>query len=136
MMKHPPIDPAQFRLPDSTGIELRTKPKPARPAQRRGLFLKGPVPMAWLRMAGRMPGKALLVGIEVWFQAGLKRSTEVTISLSRFRLFGVSRFAAARGLRALERAGLISVVRHPGRKPLVRILDSPTTSEDGLANGY
>jgi hypothetical protein len=41
--------------------------------------------------------------------------------------FGVGRFAAYRGLAALERAKLVHVERHRGRCPLVtiRALDQP-----------
>jgi hypothetical protein len=69
-----------------------------------------------------LPGKALHVGIQVWHQVGLTRSSKVSISMSGMAKVGVSRFAASRGIAALEKAGLVSVVRHSGRKAIVTIL--------------
>jgi hypothetical protein len=79
-----------------------------------------------------LPGKALHVGVQVWFQVGLTKSSEVSISMSTMDRMGVSRFAASRGLAALEKAGLVSVVRHPGRKPVVTILTTPPAQGPGL----
>ena len=41
---------------------------------------------------------------------------------------GVTRYAASRGLKELEKARLVSVVRHAGRKPVVVILTAPALS--------
>lgn len=89
----------------------------------KGLFLRGPVGMEWLRRAGALPGKALLVGVELWHLAGLTRSAVVKLNLSTFEQRDVSRYAAARGLSALERAGLVRCRRLPGRTPEVEVLD-------------
>jgi DNA-binding transcriptional ArsR family regulator len=78
--------------------------------------------MTWLRAAASLQGKALHVGVEIWFQVGLKRSSEVALSLSQFETSGISRSAASRGLTKLEEAGLVSVLRAPGRKPVVTVL--------------
>src|SRR5262249_23168429 len=114
----------RFRLPPGHPILPRDGRRPA--ALKRGEpFLKGPVPMMWLRAAAALSGKALHVGVEIWFQIGLKRSSEVALSLSRFKKSGISRSAASRGLAKLERAGLVSVIRLPGRKPVVTVLHGP-----------
>ena len=34
--------------------------------KKKGHFLKGPIPMPWLIVAGNLPGKALHVGIALW----------------------------------------------------------------------
>ena len=96
------------------------------PRHRRGeQFLKGPIPVWWLRQATSLPGRALHVGLEIWFRAGLTESRTVSVSLSRLRLApGTPRSTASRGLRSLERAELVSVDRLPGRKPIVTLLDS------------
>jgi len=85
-------------------------------------FLKGPIPMAWLSCAIALPGKAVHVGLVLWFHSGLARSNRVSVSMSSFTRYGVSRYAAARGLAALERAGLVTCERAPGRKARVEIL--------------
>jgi hypothetical protein len=59
----------------------------------------------------------------LWFQAGIKKRREIRLGLAHLSDFGLDRFAASRGLTALERAGLVSVIRHPGRQPIVTILD-------------
>lgn len=83
------------------------------------LFLRGPIPWAWLQRAMVLPGRALHVALSLWLQAGILNGALVTVNLSRL---SVDRSAASRGLAALEAAGLVSVRRRPGRKPLVTIL--------------
>jgi hypothetical protein len=69
-----------------------------------------------------LPGKALHVAIQIWHEVRLTKSSEVSISMTGMTRMGVSRWAASRGLETLGKAGLVSVVRHPGRKPVVTIL--------------
>jgi len=69
-----------------------------------------------------LPGKALHVAIQIWHEVGFTKSSEVSISMTGMARMGVSRWAASRGLVALEKAGLVSVVRHQGLKPVVTIL--------------
>ena len=97
-------------------------------------FLRGPIPLAWLHVAASLPGKALHIGVELWFLVGVKRSSTVRVSLSRLQVCrAVSRYAASRGLRSLERAGLVSVERHAGRKPVVTV--TPVTSAEQRSSG-
>jgi DNA-binding MarR family transcriptional regulator len=81
------------------------------------------VPWAWLTKAAQQPGKALHVAIALWFVAGITRVRTVALPGASLRLLGVSRYAAYRALTALEQAGLVAVARHPGRKPMVTILE-------------
>src|SRR5512143_775900 len=102
------FDPDRLRLHRSD-VPLAAPRSPS-PRLRRagGQFLKGPIPWAWLLAAGKQPGKALHVGIALWFEAGRTRSNKVPLSLTGMeRTMEVSRFAAARGLAALEKAGLV-----------------------------
>lgn len=79
-----------------------------------------------------LPGKALHVAIRIWHEAGLTKSSKISISMSGMAKVGVSRFAASRGMAALEKAGLISVVRHSGRKAVVMLLSTPKLSTPAL----
>lgn len=88
-------------------------------------FLKGPVPWAWITAASRLPGKALHAGTAIWFLAGMKNQRTVTLSGKRLIDMGIERNAGYRALNALEKAGLVSVSRHPGRRPVVTIKDVP-----------
>jgi hypothetical protein len=115
----------RLRLAGST-IEAPA-PTPDNPARRRvrGEFLKGPVPLAWLSAASKLPGKAVLaVGLALWFEAGRRRSNTVTLTSAILARFGVNRKGKYRGLASLEQAGLIEVVRVPRRNPVVTILDA------------
>ena len=125
-----PPDPERLRItPAATFKSKQETPKPSGKKVKR--FLKGPIPLDWLIQAARQPGKAIHVGIALWFLSGLKRSRKVALSKSTLNLLGVSRYSGYRGLAKLEKAGLVSVVRHPGRNPIVTILQ-PTADRDSL----
>jgi len=87
-------------------------------------FLKGPVPVAWLTAAGSLHGKALQVGIILWFLAGRrKRLDNLKLNLSKLNgAFGFDRSTASRALLSLERAGLVSVHRARGACARVTLL--------------
>jgi len=121
-------------MPDFEQLRFSTRPldalaaRPSKPPRHRQgeAFLKGPIPMAWLALAARLPGRALHMGLVLWYWAGITKQRVVAPSLSRAeREFGVSRTALARGLAALEHADLVSVDRRAGRKPVVTLLDPP-----------
>ena len=112
------IDPASVRAPSGAA-----KSRPVQRVRRvDGLFLRGPVPMDWLRAAMRAPGDALAVGVELWHLAGMRVSMTVDVSVGRLsRATGADRKTARRAVQALESAGLVSVVRPPGRQLRVTI---------------
>ena len=93
-------------------------------------FLKGPIPLHWLEQAARLPGKALAIGLVIWFLSGLKgRMDKIAVSDKQAIGVGVSRKARYRAIQALEKAGLITVVRRRGVSPRVAILDIEPTQE-------
>ena len=95
------------------------KPPRHRPGQE---FLRGPIPLAWLRAATVLPGKALAVGLVLWFKAGITKRREVKMTTKLLHKFGLSRYAGYRSLVALEKAGLVTTDRRQGRCPRVTIL--------------
>src|SRR5262245_26753722 len=95
------------------GSRQRAAPRPE-PGKK---FLKGPIPWEWLQRAGRARGHALHVAVVLWFLAGITKCGTVKLSNLVLAGFGVDRSTAQRGLRALEVAGLVTVVRHRGRQP-------------------
>lgn len=105
----------------ASSIPERKIPMPLRRQER---FLKGPISMPWLEEAGKLSGKALHVAIMLWHLAGMRRALVVDINLSRMVSMGVHRSSASRGLKALERAGLVTVFRSPGRKPRVTLVST------------
>lgn len=111
----PPLpDPEHFRLPESMTALARPPSRPPRHRPRER-FLKGPIPWAWLDRAGRLPGKALAVGLVLWQLAGMARRRTVHVCLSSLGSLGLNEDSARRGIKALERARLIVVRRRPGR---------------------
>jgi hypothetical protein len=110
-------DPERLRLTSEVRSLGRRPPRPLRGEY----FLRGPVPLQWLERSGQCPGKALHVGIVLWFQAGLTGKREIPLGRKELARFGVSRYSASRALIAMELAGLISVIRLLGRKRIVTI---------------
>ena len=87
-----------------------------------GEFLRGPVSMKWLGVAARLKGKALAVGIALWFKDGATRNSTIKTSPLLWKKLGIHRNSASRALKALEEAGLVIVEHRPGQTPLVTIL--------------
>jgi hypothetical protein len=85
-------------------------------------FLKGPIPMAWLNIAAKLPGKTLNVGIAIWWLAGMSKTTAFKLTRKALNQLGVSRDAASDALKRLEGNGLILVKRLPGQRSTVEIL--------------
>ncbi|CAM8668253.1 hypothetical protein MCEMIEM13_02455 [Comamonadaceae bacterium] len=99
------------------------QPKSVSPPRRiQGTFLKGPIPLDWLQQAGVLPGKALHLGVALWFRAGLAGSMTVKLANTDLAAMGVARDAKYEGLQRLKAAGLISVEQQPGRAPTVTLL--------------
>lgn len=100
-------------------------------------FLKGPILLDWLAAAAAQPGKALHVGLGIWFWVGIKRSGQIALSGSWLRnTFGIDRWSFYRALAALEKAGLVSVVRHRGRNPLVTLLAAQSPGFHATRAGF
>lgn len=117
---HENHDIAGLRLPANRAASPSRKQRPRVGHGKR--FLKGPIPWDWLERAGGLPGKALQVAIVLWFESGMKNSLHVEVPSAPLRNMGVDRYAANRGLKELEGAGLVSAVRAPGRTSRVTIL--------------
>jgi hypothetical protein len=119
------LDPDNFRLtPEQMATWPEKKAALAKsPRRQKGDFLKGPIPLEWLASAARLPGKALAVGVAVWFESGRKKRRTVALTGPVLQRFGVSRFATYRALQILATAGLVSVERRTGKNPTVTLLD-------------
>lgn len=117
------IDPKALSIPRVNAPSRREKA----PQHKHGEhFLRGPIPLDWLCAASRAAGSGsgFKVAIALWYLSGLNRQAKtVKLSGTILRKMGIERHAAYRGLRALESAHLVRVERHPGRSPIVTILD-------------
>lgn len=108
-----PVKRLQLR-PSSTGSIL-TEVQITRP------FLKGPIPMEWLCEVAMLPGKALNVALAIHWLYGMNGSKPVKLTAKALKFLSVSEDACSDGLKRLENAGLITVIRQPGQRPIVDI---------------
>src|SRR4051794_24087097 len=93
-------------------------------------YLRGPIPLAWLQAAACLPGRALHVGLALWYLIGVTGSATVPLSSARLTGFGVDRSAKRRALAALIGAGLITVDQVSGRNPVITVIvDLPPTTD-------
>ncbi len=89
----------------------------------RSRFVKGPLPMGWIRAATRCgDAKALPVLLALKAKADAGRETWVKPPAMALQDLGIGRMARSRAIAALERAGLVEVRRRRGRPPLVRLV--------------
>jgi len=116
-------------------ISVGTPPDPTRRPRKRpsvGYFVRGPIPLAWLSAAGRLPGRSLHVGVLIWFLSGLHRGARTVKLTAQWRgSMGLERHAASRALERLQRAGLVEVDRKPGRSPRVTLLAGGHSGTEG-----
>ena len=89
-------------------------------------FLKGPIPMAWLKLAAELPGKALHLGIAIWWLYPMSKTRTFRLTRKALDYVGISRDAAYDALRRLEERRLVRVERLPGQRPKVQILLAST----------
>ena len=87
------------------------------------MFVKGPVPLAWLIKAASLKGKCLHIGVVLWFLAGLCGNKRFRLEHKWLTRFGVSRWAVMSNLRKLKLAGLIGIHQKAGRCPVITIID-------------
>jgi hypothetical protein len=85
-------------------------------------FLKGPIPLDWLTAATQLPGKAINVGIALWWIAGMSKTGELKLTRQAQLAFNISKDAERDGLRRLQKAGLIELTARPGQRHTVRII--------------
>jgi len=85
-------------------------------------FLKGPVPLWWLTRAASLPGKALALGLALWWLHGMSKDDAIKLTGKALKAMNVSRDAATDGLRRLEADGLVSVQRAKGKRPVIHII--------------
>jgi len=85
-------------------------------------FLKGPIPMSWLKLAAELPGKAFHLGIAIWWLRPMSKTASFKLTRRALDYVGISRDATYDALKRLEARGLIRVQRLPGRRPTVEVL--------------
>lgn len=113
------------RIPERLS-DVSQKRREAKRQTRASHFIRGPILIEWVRQAAALPGKALVVGLAIYFKAGMGKPDEpVPVSTQLLVRFGVPRRTGHRAIDALESASLVEVDRHRGRAPRVKILAAP-----------
>jgi len=83
-------------------------------------FLKGPIPLSWIRENVQCPADRLLLVLRA--HGDMQRSSEIKLTADVLRDAGITnRKAAYRAVKGLEASGSLSVSRKPGRRPVIRL---------------
>ena len=126
-----PFDPKRLALKRSTVnpiLEQSTVQNTRIPRHHaNGHFLKGPIPLTLINQATRLPGKAWHVYAAFWYLVWINRHSTVNLTNTALKQFNVSRDSKYRALKALEKAGLLTVVRTNGKNSVVTLLDYKET---------
>ena len=124
------IDMPEQSMP--VAIKAMVSRAKGRDIQRR--FLRGPVPLDWLQQSALLPGRAVHLGIALWFLDGFRQTGTIKAEPKLLREFGMDRHASYRALNRLEKAGLISVERKKGAAPMVTLLVRQNCLESAVAD--
>jgi len=87
------------------------------------------IPGPWIAEAAKLPGHALHVALAIMYVRGMERGKEVTLTRYHFDKLGTERGPALRGLKALQKAGLIQYTKR-GHQYKVTLLPVGNDSAD------
>lgn len=85
-------------------------------------FIKGPIDLLWMQRASECSGRSGMVGIILWYMAGLEKGLVVEVKNKLLAEFGISRQVAYECYERLEAAGLIKRIKRHGKRPVIEIL--------------
>ena len=109
-------------LPDrNVPVErVDTASSKGRRKRRADRFLKGPIPLNWIREHVQCPADRLLLVLRA--HSDMQRSSEIKVTADVLRDAGITdRKAAYRAIKRLEVSGSVLVSRKPGRRPVTRL---------------
>ena len=96
-----------------------------------GKFVKGPIPLNWLRAANTCGRKSISVAVLLWYASALQKSNPVKLSRDVLAELSLSPKTAKRVLDRMRSIGIVDVQFHRGRSPVVTILELPISAEAG-----
>jgi DNA-binding transcriptional ArsR family regulator len=127
-------DPTRLRLGQDGVARLNGGPSRGRkPSPIRNKFIAGPIYVSWVCQASLLGVKALLVGVALWHLKGLRRDNGFLVSNLMLQEWGIQPDAKTRALRALEKAGLITIDRRGKRSPRVTLIVGNTSNDGTVA---
>lgn len=106
-------------------LQLNAKTGDLQEVPKQHLFLKGPIPMQWLSEVANYPGKTLNVAIALCWLDGMVNGQPFKLTQKAVKMMHINRDAQRAGLSRLEQAGLITVTRKPGQRPMISIIKNP-----------
>jgi DNA-binding MarR family transcriptional regulator len=109
---------------DIKEIEVKTNLVRQSKIRRGERFLKGPIPLKDIAAAACLPGHALALFLAVHHQTALTGKPVVTLPGRLLADLGIRRGAKSRGLKVLEKAGLVTVARSRGRAARIQLKSS------------
>lgn len=77
--------------------------------------------MDWLNEVTRLPGKALNVALAAHWLVDMNHGQPAKMTAKALDMLNISEDACSDGLKRLEQAGLVTVIRQPGQRPIVGI---------------
>jgi hypothetical protein len=115
------FDINEFRI-TGKNINSREPQKKSEPKKKKiGNFIKGPIPLYWIRKALKLAPCAIRIGMVLWYISGLRKSETFILSNVMLKGFNLDRHTKYRGLKLLEDAGLIEIERRFKKNPRVTI---------------
>ena len=112
--------PASIPDRDVPAERVYTASSKGRRKRRADRFLKGPIPLNWIREHVQCPADRLLLVLRA--HGDMQRSSEIKVTADVLRDAGITdRKAAYRAIKRLEVSGSLSVSRKPGRRPVIRL---------------
>ena len=94
-----------------------------------GTYIRGPIPLEWLKAAAALPGKSLHIGLALWLLAEIEKSRTIALSNAQASYFSIDRNAKYRALDWLETAGLIEIKRKLGQSPIVTLIENRSSND-------
>ena len=140
------LDLEAFRLPSGSSPEIcssttatiqgssarskaTSKKRQDQIPRQQGLFIKGPIPLAWLDGVLKIPGATVFkTALALWFQSGLESTSTIRFTSKMMRRFMISPKSATRALEQMQASGLVRVHHRPGCCRDVEILKVQTNS--------
>ena len=89
------------------------------------------IPLPWIAQVTKLPYSAVRVGLACWFMDGCNKQQPFTLSRATCQQFNISKWDKRRGIRQLERAGVIEVLRQPGRASLIGMVREHKPAREG-----
>jgi len=125
--ENPNLDDVSHVIDGRTGSILAPREYEQQQRQRKQIrihqrFIKGPIPVPWMAEAFALTPSAAKCALALYYQLGLSGSDEFKIEPARFRELAIDDTARRRGLRDLEKAGLIRLQKQTSKSPTIKMI--------------